>query len=107
MRMPRTLARFEDHSLALFAALVLSSTAAVGQASPRESGHAAASRTSSDAQALQRVDAAFGRADANGDGKLSRVEAQRLPAVAERFQEIDADNDGQLSREEFHRGVGH
>jgi Ca2+-binding EF-hand superfamily protein len=107
----RTLARFEEHSLALFAALVMSSGGAVAQV--REQGvmvqtqaSQPASRPASDAH-FQRVDAAFDRTDANGDGKLSRDEVQRLPAVAERFDEFDTNGDHQLSREEFQRGVAH
>ncbi len=44
---------------------------------------------------------AFKRADANGDGKLSKAEAARLPAISERFVEIDKDKDGFLSMTEF------
>jgi Ca2+-binding EF-hand superfamily protein len=41
------------------------------------------------------------RADANGDGVLTRAEAASLPRLAERFDAIDADRDGRLSREEI------
>lgn len=111
MRKSRPLARFEEHSLALFAALAMGSAGAAAQV--REHGalvqvqahvSAPAARAAQDA-AYQRANAAFDRADANGDGKLSRDEAQRLPAVAERFDEIDANGDKHLSREEFQRGV--
>jgi hypothetical protein len=109
MRMSRTLARFEEHSLALFAALVLGGTGMAAHA--REHGgmvqaqmHEAAQRAPRDA-AHQRANAAFDRADANGDGQLNRDEAQRLPAVAERFDAIDTNGDRMLSRDEFQRGV--
>ncbi|KQP15594.1 hypothetical protein ASF45_28790 [Pseudorhodoferax sp. Leaf265] len=109
MRKFRPLARFEEHSLALFAALVMGGTGAAVHA--REYGtlvqaqvQQSAPRAARDA-AHQRVDAAFDRADANGDGRLSREEAQRLPAVAERFDEIDRNGNRTLSREEFQRGV--
>lgn len=111
MRPSRTLARFEEHSLALFAAFVLGSGGAAAQT--RMSGEvvqASMQRAASLAaapDAYQRADAAFDRADADGDGGLSAQEAQRLPAVAERFAEIDTDGDGLISREEFHPGVGH
>ncbi|WP_326541848.1 EF-hand domain-containing protein [Pseudorhodoferax sp.] len=107
----RPLARFEEHSLALFAALAMGGVGTVAQA--REHGglmqvqapiSAPAARSAQHA-AFQRANAAFDRADANGDGQLSRAEAQRLPAVAERFDEIDSNGDKQLSREEFQRGV--
>ena len=51
------------------------------------------------------IEAAFTRADANADGKLSRDEAQRLPAIALRFDELDKDRDGFLSLEEFAAGA--
>ena len=47
---------------------------------------------------------AFKRADANQDGKLSKVEAARLPAIAAKFDELDKDKDGALSMDEFMAG---
>ena len=47
------------------------------------------------------IEAAFARADTNGDGKLSREEAQRLPEIAARFDELDRDHDNFLSFAEF------
>jgi hypothetical protein len=44
---------------------------------------------------------AFMRADANGDGKLSKAEAARLPAVASKFDALDKDKDGMLSMSEY------
>jgi EF hand len=49
--------------------------------------------------------AAFKRADANGDGKLSKAEATSLPAIASRFDELDADKDTFLSMAEFSAGL--
>ena len=51
------------------------------------------------------IEAAFARADTNGDGKLSREEAQRFPEIANRFDELDLDHDGFLSLEEFAAGA--
>ena len=51
------------------------------------------------------IEAAFARADANGDGKLSREEAQRFPEIAARFDELDSDRDGFLSLIEFSVGA--
>jgi hypothetical protein len=45
--------------------------------------------------------AAFTKADANKDGKLSKEEAAKLPAIAERFAALDKDADGFLSPDEF------
>lgn len=47
------------------------------------------------------VEAAFGRADANKDGKLDRQEAEHLPAVAQRFEQIDANHDTFISLAEL------
>ena len=51
------------------------------------------------------IEAAFARADTNGDGKLSREEAQRFPEIAARFDELDRDHDGFLSLAEFSVGA--
>ncbi len=51
------------------------------------------------------IEAAFARADSNGDGKLSRDEAQRFPEIAARFDELDRDHDGVLSLIEFSVGA--
>lgn len=110
MRPSRTLARFEEHSLALFAALILGSSGAAAQTRTAgemvQAGMQHGAPHATQQTAYQRADAAFDRADANGDGRLSVEEAQRLPAVAERFAEIDTDRDRFLSREEFHPGIG-
>jgi SpoVK/Ycf46/Vps4 family AAA+-type ATPase len=58
----------------------------------------------------QRVEAGFARADANGDGFVTREEAravaqarhgQRGERRAERFAQLDANRDGMISRAEF------
>jgi len=109
----RPLARFEQHSVAVFAALVMGSTGVAAQ-NLQQAG--ALHETAASGQALSlgdqaparpgtHVDTAFTRADANGDNRLSRDEAQRFPAVTERFDDIDADHDRFLSRAEFQRGV--
>jgi EF hand len=55
-------------------------------------------RAEAQAQSEQR----FKRADANGDGRLSRVEAQKsMPQVARDFDRIDANKDGQVTMEEL------
>lgn len=52
------------------------------------------------------VDAAFNRADTNGDGKLSREEARHFPAVEPRFDQIDSNHDNFISRDEFMKAAG-
>ena len=47
------------------------------------------------------VEAAFGRADNNKDGKLDRQEAEHLPAVALRFEQIDTNRDTFISLAEL------
>ena len=47
------------------------------------------------------VEAAFGRADANKDGKLDRQESEHLPAVALRFDQIDTNQDSFISLAEL------
>jgi len=47
------------------------------------------------------IEAAFTKADANADGKLSKDEAVRLPAISAKFDDLDKNKDSQLSLEEF------
>jgi hypothetical protein len=47
------------------------------------------------------VEAAFNKADANGDGKVSRDGVARLPAIAGKFDQLDKDKDGALTLTEF------
>ena len=61
----------------------------------------AAAPTARDKTAME---AAFTRADGNGDGKLSKEEAARMPAIAAKFDELDVNKDGSLSMEEFAAG---
>jgi EF hand len=51
------------------------------------------------------IDAAFDRADRDGDGRLSRQEAEHFPALAQRFEQIDLNRDAFISREEFNSAV--
>jgi hypothetical protein len=60
--------------------------------------------TPAPAAAPSAAEAAFKRADANSDGKLSKEEAARLPAIAAKFTDLDKDKDGALSMSEFMAG---
>lgn len=54
-----------------------------------------------DAKARMAVEAAFTKADANGDGRVSKDEASKLPEIAARFDMLDKDKDGALTLAEF------
>jgi EF hand len=75
---------------ALAAALPLTALAQTAQ--PSQPGQQPAAST---------PEIAFMRADANGDGKLSKAEAARLPAVSSKFDALDKDKDGALSMGEY------
>ena len=57
-----------------------------------------------DAKGRMAMEAAFSRADADGDGKVSKEEAGRLPAIAVKFDLLDKDQDGTLTLSEFAAG---
>src|SRR3954463_800372 len=48
-----------------------------------------------------KLEAAFKKADTDGDGSLTRDEAKALPRVAKHFDEIDTDKDGKVSLKEL------
>ena len=107
---------FELRSVALLTALTVGA-ALSGQAQTTDSGTAkppamqgapatqGAAPTPKAAPGGQDTAAAFARADANKDGKLSRQEATRLPAVEQRFDQIDTNKDQFVSREEFEAAI--
>jgi len=101
---------FEIRSVALLAALTVGAALGAhaqgansgGMKTPRGAGTPATQGTPSPSGPTnQEVGAAFIRADANKDGKLSRQEALRFPAVEQRFDQIDTNKDKLVSREEF------
>ncbi len=54
------------------------------------------------AEAQARTQERFKKADANGDGRLSREEADKgMPAVARNFDRIDANKDGAVTVQEL------
>ena len=106
------LVAFEAHSVALFAALAFAGlptrghdpgpglqAASLSAAPSGPRGAPATQRLSAPAQA------AFDRADADRDGRLSRAEAEHLPAIAARFDALDVDHDGRLSPDELARAL--
>lgn len=49
----------------------------------------------------ERFEARFAKADANGDGKLSKDEAKAMPRIAKNFDAIDTNHDGFVTPEEI------
>jgi hypothetical protein len=105
---------FELRSVLLVAALALGAagaaraqTAAPSPASPTSPPSQMAPSAAPSAAVPQNrttpkdVEAAFGRADTNKDGKLDRQEAEHLPAVAQRFEQIDTNHDTFISLAEL------
>lgn len=74
-----------------FLALLAASSLALG----------ALAQTAVDPAAAQ---AAFKKADANGDGKLSKDEAAKVPKIASMFDRLDQNKDGALDLAEFSAG---
>ncbi len=113
----RTLHAFDARSVLLMAALALGGSPALhAQTAPatkpaatQSQGTGAAPKpmqsTGPEATQSSAASAAFDRADANADGKLSPQEAQTLPAIGNRFEQLDSNRDGFLSRQEFEAGT--
>ena len=111
---------FELRSVLLFSALAVGMVIAAHAQSSRQpspdadKGAVAAQVVRVDAvevvaanRVLNRVlDAAFNRADTNGDGRLSREEARIFPALSQRFDQIDTHHNDFMSREEFYKAAG-
>lgn len=114
----RRTSHFDARSVLLFAALALGGAALQAQTAPGASAKpgfgpsAQATQatppkytTGPAAAAPSAASAAFDRADANHDGKLSPQEAATLPAIGNRFEQLDTDKDGFLSHAEFDKGA--
>lgn len=87
-----------------FAISMLATTASVwAQSTPAAvtAGPAAAAS----APAAKDMLAAFVKADANKDGKLTRAEAEGVPGLATKFEMVDTDNDGMVSKAEFDKAL--
>lgn len=98
--------KFDTRSLALFASLALGSGLAaaqftVGPSAPAKPGTTAPSSEPAKSRTVASVADAFRKADANGDGSISRAEAGRQGELAGKFDKLDANRDGALSRAEF------
>jgi hypothetical protein len=75
-----------------------------GNLSPDELRAWSPSRRTEDRRGEGGFAAHFRRADANGDGALTRAEVdQALPRLGAKFERIDANRDGKLTQEELRR----
>jgi hypothetical protein len=100
----RGLSMLIQHKLAIAAALSALALAAGAQSAAAPAAPSAEAQGSAQSDAAV-VKAAFKRADADSDGKLSREEAAALPAVAEKFTQLDKNSDGFIDAAEFEAGV--
>jgi len=67
-----------------------------------DSGASAGSRAERLAQAREKLDARFAKADADHDGKLTLAEAQAgMPRVAKAFDQIDSQGKGYVTKDEL------
>ncbi len=80
---------------------ILTTTAAVWAQSPAPAMDAAPAKAMSTAELV----AAFVKADANKDGKLSKQEAEGVPGLVAKFETIDTDGDKFVSRAEFDKAI--
>lgn len=81
---------------------MLATTASVwaqSSAPPVVAGPAAAPQSA----AAKEMPAAFVKADANKDGKLSKQEAKVVPGLAAKFDDVDTDQDKMVSSTEFEK----
>ena len=115
----RRLSPFDARSVLLFTALALGGMAALHAQTAPASNHQpafgpgpAATQPAANTATQKfvigpsaQIDAAFAKADANHDGKLSPQEAGTLPAIGNHFKQLDSNHDGFLSREEFEKGA--
>lgn len=106
---------FERRSVLLFAALAMEAAAqaqtstvlsAIRHNQPSQVARSGATGAiPPNKTAGKELDAAFTRADTDGDGQLNRQEAEHFPALAPRFKQIDSNGSGFISRDEFNRAA--
>jgi len=84
-----------------FTAAALLSSFAVAQSQTPQPSETAAPPAAPPAAAPQQSGSVFDALDANQDGNIAQQEAEAHPTVAENFTRADANGDGALSRDEF------
>ncbi len=87
---------FADVSRSLLAAAVLAGFALTAGAQSKPAEPMAKDKVA--------IEAAFAKADANADGKLTKEEAALVPSVGAKFAELDKNKDGFLTLAEFAAG---
>lgn len=118
-RSEHSIPNFEMRSVLLFAVLTMGAAGATqaqtASAAPAATQHGATAQVALSAPAGVAsankgggagVQAAFKRADRDGDGTLSRHEIEHFPALAQRFEQIDSNRDSFISRGEFNQAAG-
>ena len=106
---------FEMRSILLIATFAVSAASACAQIKPpplsaqnNPAAMTAAAEGSNQMSARadsKSADAAFNRADANRDGRLTRAEAEHFPVLSQRFEVIDLNRDTFISRDEFNQAA--
>jgi Ca2+-binding EF-hand superfamily protein len=84
-----------------FTAVALLSSFAIAQSQTPQPSETAAPPAAAPAAAPQQSGSVFDALDANQDGNIAQQEAEAHPTVAENFTRADANGDGALSRDEF------
>ena len=90
-----------NHRLNIVRTSLFGTVAGLALAASAQTTAAPPAPTAKDKTAME---AAFTRADANADGKLSKEESARMPAIAAKFDELDTNKDGSLTMDEFATG---
>jgi|SRR5688572_19315598 len=84
-----------------FTTAALLSSFAIAQSQTPQPSETAAPPAAPPAAAPQQSGSVFDALDANQDGNIAQQEAEAHPTVAENFTRADANGDGALSRDEF------
>ncbi|MBU6503837.1 MAG: EF-hand domain-containing protein [Burkholderiaceae bacterium] len=101
---------FEARSVMIIAAWTLGGAAAVQAqtpaTAPRTNPPMTAPAGAMNPPPASKAEAAFNRADANHDGKLTREEAAAIPGLAARFDQIDTGHKGYITRDQYDKAMG-
>lgn len=101
----RNIRNFEARSVALFAALALTTALSGAQSGTAPAASCAGDAIPPNKWTLAQIEDAFRKTDTDGDGSISRREASRWTGLARNFDRLDSNQDGRLSRAEFDEGL--